>query len=79
MGERGSCCAGELNEGKRPGEGACMGRGRAPGAREPSWVGPSRAGLGGAGLGRTTGQNPMARTTTDWNSNRGTRLSKTCD
>jgi hypothetical protein len=41
-----------------------IGRGRAPGARGPSWVRLGRAGLGGAGLGRTTGQNPVARTTT---------------
>jgi hypothetical protein len=38
-----------------------------------------RASQGRAGLGRTAGQNPMARTTTDRNSNRGTRLSKTRD
>jgi hypothetical protein len=30
-------------------------------------VGPSWAGLGRAGLGRTAGQNPVARTTTDQN------------
>jgi hypothetical protein len=47
VGERGGCCAGELNEGKRPGEGARMGRARALGARGSSW----------AGLGRTAGQN----------------------
>jgi hypothetical protein len=29
-------------------------------------AGPGRVGLGWVGLGRTTGQNPMARTTTDW-------------
>jgi hypothetical protein len=41
------------------------------------------AGLDRAGLGRTAGQNPMARTTTDRNSIRGakseTRLSNTRD
>jgi hypothetical protein len=49
VGERGSCCAGELNEGKRPGErGTHMGRGRALGARGPR---PGRAGPGQVGLG----------------------------
>jgi hypothetical protein len=40
-----------------------MGWARALGARGPSW-----ATLGRAGLGRTAGQNPVARTTTDRNS-----------
>jgi hypothetical protein len=82
-GERGSCCAGELNEGKRPGVGgARMGEGR--GARSarararPSWDRPGRAGLG-----RIAGQNHEARTTTDQNSIRETksetRLSNTRD
>jgi hypothetical protein len=48
------------NERKRPGEGARMGRARAPGVRGPSWAGPGRAGSG-----CTAGQNPVARTTTD--------------
>jgi hypothetical protein len=47
-----------LNEGERPG--ARMGRARAPGARRPSWAGSGRDGLG-----RTAGQNPVARTTID--------------
>jgi hypothetical protein len=55
-----------------------MGRGRAPGARRPSWARP-----GWAGLGRTTGQNLVARTTTDRNSiheaKSETRLSNTRD
>jgi hypothetical protein len=76
--ERGGWCAGELNEGKRPGEGARIERGRALGARGPSW-----AALGWAGLGHTAGQNPVARTTTDQNSIREakseTRLSNTRD
>jgi hypothetical protein len=55
-GGRGGCCAGELNEGKRPGEGARMGRARAPGARGPSWAGPHR------------GSKPTTRTTIDRNS-----------
>jgi hypothetical protein len=78
MGERGGCCAGELNEGKRSGEGAHIGRGRAPGAHGPSWAGPGRDGLG-----RTVGQNPVAHTTTDRNSiheaKSETRLSNTRD
>jgi hypothetical protein len=49
-GERERRCAGELNEGKRPGEGH-IGRGRAPGARGSSWAGPGRARLGWAGSG----------------------------
>jgi hypothetical protein len=36
VGEGGSCCAGELNEGKRPGEGA---HGRGTGAPGSGWVG----------------------------------------
>jgi hypothetical protein len=63
---------GELNEGKRPGDGGGAG---APGARGPR---PGRAGLG-----RTVGQNPVARTTTDQNLIRETkyetRLSNTRD
>jgi hypothetical protein len=56
VGERGSCCAGELNEGKETrGGGRGMGRGRAPGdARakaEPSWAEPGWAGLDWVGLG----------------------------
>jgi hypothetical protein len=55
-----------------------MGRARAPGARGPSWAAPGRAGLG-----RTVGQNSVARTTTDRNSIRKakseTRLSNTHD
>jgi hypothetical protein len=47
----------ERREGAR-----AWGRGRALGAR-----GPERVGLGQAGLGRTAGQNPAARTTTDRN------------
>jgi hypothetical protein len=49
----GGCCAGELNEGKRDkGRGArAWGRGRAPGARGPSWAGPGQARLGRVGLG----------------------------
>jgi hypothetical protein len=39
-----------------------MGEGQGAGAR-----GPEQAGLGRAGLGCTTGQNPTARTTTDRN------------
>jgi hypothetical protein len=51
-GGRGGCCAGELNEEKRPGEGArAWGRGRALGAREPK---PGRAGPGRVGLGWAT-------------------------
>jgi hypothetical protein len=68
QGETGSCCAGELNEGKRPGEGDTRG----------AW-----AELGRAGLGRTAGQNLVARTTTDQNAIREikseTRLSNTRD
>jgi hypothetical protein len=41
MRDRGSCCVGELNEGKRPGEGGAWGGAGAPGACGP-W--PSRAG-----------------------------------
>jgi hypothetical protein len=41
----------------------------APGAREPSW-----AGLGWAGLGHTTGQNPVARTTIDRKSIRKAKI-----
>jgi hypothetical protein len=80
-GGRGGCCAGEFNEGKRPGEGRDIRRGRAPGARgpRPGRAGPGQAGLGRAGLGQTVGQKSVARTTTDRNSNRGTRLSKTRD
>jgi hypothetical protein len=40
---------------------------RAPGARGPSCAGPGQAGRGGGGLGRTAGQNHVARTTTDRN------------
>jgi hypothetical protein len=44
--ERGSCCAGELNEGERPGEGGTHGGGvGTPGARG---LGPGRAGPGWA-------------------------------
>jgi hypothetical protein len=54
------------------------GRDQGRGARGPSW-----AGLGRAGLGRTAGQNSVARTTTDRNSIREakseTRLSNTRD
>jgi hypothetical protein len=68
---KGGCCAGELNEGKRDkGRGARMGEGQ--GARVArAELGQARSGWarsGRAGLGRTTGQNPVARTTTDWNS-----------
>jgi hypothetical protein len=45
------------NERKRPGEGRAHGEGM--GARG------ARAEMGWARLGRTAGQNPMARTTTD--------------
>jgi hypothetical protein len=49
VGERGSCCAGELNEGKRPGVGVrTWGRAGAPEAHGP---GPGRAGTGRVGLG----------------------------
>jgi hypothetical protein len=62
-----------------------MGRGRALGVRGPR---PGRAGLGRVGLcrarlGRTTSQNPVARTITDRNPIRETesetRLRNTCD
>jgi hypothetical protein len=39
---RGGCCAGELNEGKRPGEGAHGGGAEVPGARGPGRAGPHR-------------------------------------
>jgi hypothetical protein len=79
--------------GKRSGEeGARHREGQdARGARAkagPSWArpgqaGPDRVGLGWAGLGRTVGQNPVARTTTDRNPIRETksetRLSNTLD
>jgi hypothetical protein len=41
-----------------------MGRGRVPGARGPR---PGQARLGWTGLGRTVGQKPTTRTTTDRN------------
>jgi hypothetical protein len=50
---------------------------------ELGWAGSSWTRLGRAGLSRTAGQNPVARTTTDWNSIREakseTRLSNTRD
>jgi hypothetical protein len=76
VGESGSCAWEKLNEGKEiRGGGRDIWRGRAPGARGPR---PNRAGLG-----RTAGQNLMARTTTDRNPIRETkfetRLSNTRD
>jgi hypothetical protein len=72
--------------GKRPGEGGRgMGRARAPGAHgpRPDRAGPGRVGLGWARLGRTAGQNSVARTTIDRNPIRETksetRLSNTLD
>jgi hypothetical protein len=63
-------------------------RGKRSGEGQGAWgarakVGPSWAGPGRAGLGRTTGQNPVARTSTDRNPIRETksktRLSNTRD
>jgi hypothetical protein len=71
--------------GKRPGEGARHGEGQGARARGPRLgrAGPGQVGLGRARLGRTAGQNPVARTTTDQNPIRETksetRLSNTRD
>jgi hypothetical protein len=57
-------CARELNEGKRgKGRGACAWGG----AGRQRRAGQSRAELDWAGLGRTVGQKPTTRTTTDQN------------
>jgi hypothetical protein len=63
MGEREVAAREKSNE--RKGPGGAHGEQGAPGARGPSWVGPDWARSGQAELGRTAGQNPVARTTTD--------------
>jgi hypothetical protein len=55
VGERGSCCAEELNEGKRDKGRGCMGEGQ------------GRQGRAGHGRVASRGQKPTTRTTTDQN------------